>query len=1073
MPKSKQRPVLVVVVVAVVAMTITWLLRDDGLERSQEHAASSGSDAAAAAAVSSGSPEVPAGRTAIPPERAEPPDRADGIDPERTEELPPVQHLVVCARDPRGNALVDALIRGFDAPTSEIPAPDGVDPVAYCDEAEKWSATTGAEGTASLDLPVGRHLLVVKARGFAAATRWLEVPCTSPVDIAVGAPAGFHGEVVHSITRQAIADARLVALPRKSRGTETDEERLDRMVLGANRRSGPDGKFEFTEMPETRLLLLCDVVGFPQLNTTLDPLGQEVVLEVAGELAANGIVVDENGAPVEGATVKCCPRGILPSYTASEVRSGPDGTFRLEKLPAGDVAFISIDRRFATTKVLRTLTPGEEPFVELCVGPRAPVSGKVVDDLGRPVSGAFVQFFDKNQNLEPCIVHTEADGSFETLFLHPASIIDMSIEKEGYAYRGFFGIPLDERPQTFVLPLLGAIRGRVVGADGDPVRRFSIRAFVANAPRVLDRHRRMNDAGVKFESEDGSFELRGTNPAPYELNVEAEGFIPAVVRVDETPRGGSTVGPILVEVKPGQVVRGRVVDQDGRARAGVPIAFPIRSLTGEFVDPDSADGVRTDAVGEFELGGVPEGTFDLLVGSYDLGHRIYRDLVAEEFPRDLVLAMSGGIAGRVITLWRSPATASFVRVNLLGEWLGMSHDVDADGRFSCRGLSPGEYEVTLVDDWGTLEYGGDCITSTTVEVRSGETTEVVLELSARGRVVGRVVRPSGLAASNQLQVTIERADDRRAVAATTVEPDGRFLLGGLPLGDYVALVRSVGTGVLLRAEQAFAIESIERAAVVEVRLPESGVVGVVDGLGEAGRAEIAFANERTGALVARVRSGRGGGYRAFVEEAGRYIVLASAPGFADDWSVRAAVPVPPDAETLHHRLAPEAPLEIVVVDDRDVPIADAEVRVDLALRPAVLPRIGGRTDGRGGLRLRRLPAGRALASVKKSGHVAVRERPVHLDAGAFRRETIRMMRSSSLLVSADASSLRTTGSIEVELHAAAAAGFESRAASVTSDAPARFSDLVPGRYRLESTIGAPIEVDLKAGETERVALAAR
>jgi len=111
--------------------------------------------------------------------------------------------------------------------------------------------------------------------------------------------------------------------------------------------------------------------------------------------------------------------------------------------------------------------------------------------------------------------------------------------------------------------------------------------------------------------------------------------------------------------------------------------------------------------------------------------------------------------------------------------------------------------------------------------------------------------------------------------------------------------------------------------------------------------------------------------------------------------------------------------------------------------------------------------------VKKSGHVAVRERPVHLDAGAFRRETIRMMRSSSLLVSADASSLRTTGSIEVELHAAAAAGFESRAASVTSDAPARFSDLVPGRYRLESTIGAPIEVDLKAGETERVALAAR
>jgi hypothetical protein len=950
----------------------------------------------------------------------------------------------------------------------------GID--SYLAERTCRKEITGTDGGVTLQVDRREYLLALTRDGFQTHVEWVAVSEDASFSYELRKALGFKGSVIHATTKNPISNAQIVSVPRKSRGTESPRESLERAVQGEKQYSGADGSFSFQHVSSSTQRVHCVAPGFQPVELSVDPEGQSITIEVSGSLTANGIVTDENGAGIAGAKVRCDTRGVFPSIKLAEVSSAEDGTFTHEMLPEGDVSIAAIAEGYAITKELLRLGENHSGFVEIRLVPRVPLHGRVVDDAGTPVADAFLRFWDETQNMEPCIVHTEDDGSFETINLHPDSIMDVTIEKKGYYRVLLTDIALDDRQKTYVLPRVGRIKGSVRDSAGSPIRKFQIRPFRTNATAEEEFQWRTSDVPQSFDSVDGSFDF-GSFPFEYELVVEAVGFVSKRLLVQAPRHGGEVVGPIEVVLDDGLRVHGRVVDENGIPRSAAPVSFPIRSLTGALVSPTSPRGTTTGPSGEFDLDGVPKGSFDLVVGNRELGIRSYSDITAEEFPRDLVLENPGSIAGRIRIPWRSPATVAFVRVTQVDGWLGRNVSVLADSTFSCEGLSPGIYEVALHDQWGGAESGGmdDLVVSSFVEVHSGVAAEVVLELNARGRAVGRVVDDHGVLAGNRLRVLIRRADESKKFAVAPVV-GGRFMLGGLPLGNYVACVESAGPGLLLRAEKAFSIDSMEQAARVEVRLPEGGVSGVVEGLPEAGSANVAFVFEKNGDVGARIRSSDDGGYRAFLDEPGRYVVHVSAPGFADDWSTRVDLPMGADAETLRHRLAAEAPLELAVVDDRDEPVRGADVHIDLAGRPAVLPPIEAKTDGRGGSRFTRLPAGRSLVSIRKRGYVEVRDRPVHLDAGTTRRETIRMARTSTLLVLTE--SRRATGSngngvdepLEVTLKGAGSDAFVPRTSTITPSAPARFEDLPPGRYLLESSITSPIEVEMKPGEMRKVTI---
>ncbi len=102
-----------------------------------------------------------------------------------------------------------------------------------------------------------------------------------------------------------------------------------------------------------------------------------------------------------------------------------------------------------------------------------------------------------------------------------------------------------------------------------------------------------------------------------------------------------------------------------------------------------------------------------------------------------------------------------------------------DGTFLITGLAPGTYEITVP--------GFELTHVTTLDVREGELTEgVVLQLVAVQTVDGTIIRQSDATPVENAAVTV--LDGGNVVAATFTDSSGRYVLVGLPAGQYSLLV---------------------------------------------------------------------------------------------------------------------------------------------------------------------------------------------------------------------------------------------------------------------------------------------
>jgi len=994
--------------------------------------------------------------------------------PTRRPEPRPTAAVRISVSDVDGQPIDAATARV--AELSDLPQP-GADPhscVATVDRALVARGTTDATGAVGFDLAAGTHLVQVACDGYQPAARVIDAPLSTASRFVLQPETGFHGRVIHGVTKAPIADALVTAVPRVRHGdVESPGEFLERVAVGESIRTTADGAFAMRRVTGEKLVVRCEASGFPPRESMLVPTGQEVTIELSGSVVATGIVVDELGAPIAGAKLDCTLRGVIPGVYAGRTTSALDGTFRFDTIPSGDICVSTFKDGFAFAKVRRTVKDGEELFVEVTMIPEAPLEGIVVDDVGAAVPGATVHTYDRTQSAEVSYSVTADDGTWWASWIHPHNPLDLIVEKDGYETLDLHGIPLDNKPKRLVLPKRGAIAGRVVDPSGRPVTRFAVRAIPFDIDRKLERDVRWDLERTRFESADGSFTIPRTRVARYELTVEAPGFARRQVVVEDVPRGGSTVGPILVELAPGASISGRVVDEHMAPRAGVPVALAQHGFEGAALAAETDCAAATDEAGSFELRDLPRATFDLVVGDERLGMRLYPDLRPEDFPRDLVLESPGGLSGRALTPWRSPATVLVVHVTRLGEWLGSRLDVQPDGSFAADRLAPGTWEVCVDDYWGANEYGGECTASAVVEVRSGETTQVVVDLSNRGRVFGRVDCDPSLLDSFRLRVVVSSADDGRCIGVVPVLSDSTFTLAGLAPGAYAALLGSDLPGLLVDARGGFRIDSSAGEAECRLHVPSNLLHGIVQGMPDGVAGEIRFVAVADGSESARVLTRPDGRYAAQLGRDGIVAILVRAPGCADDASTRIAAPLSANPEPLTHRLVPEARLGIEVVDDLERPVPGAAVELSLRGRPPFLPRLEGTTDAAGTLWLTRLAAGPGTVSVRRAGYVPVGDVSVHLDAGAMRVVTVRMARTA-LLVASLSSSVPSIGSPHrLTLEPLDRPGESPDSKPLAPGEHARFDQLPPGRYRLAAADLKPIEVELHPGETRAVELSAR
>ncbi len=303
-----------------------------------------------------------------------------------------------------------------------------------------------------------------------------------------------------------------------------------------------------------------------------------------GGPALTGRVLDPFGVALASARVEVRgPDGALRAVASS----GPDGRFRLEALPPGELLVVArctgwTDGRSLPVTLART---DARDVGDLRLGEGATLSGRVVDAAGRPVAGARVLVSGERHVL------SELDGSFEVSGLAPGEV-SLVAQAAGRLPSDPLScaVAADVRGLELRLREAPRLRGRVLGPDG--------RALAgARVARFGDL-----DAAVETDA-DGAFALEGER-AGEPLLVTAPGLAAARVTA------GSDLEVRLAAVAPAPGSTARLALRRGDAPAAGVTLLVAPAGAGDADDEERA-GVTVVTSDEAGLVWLAPGAFDL------------------------------------------------------------------------------------------------------------------------------------------------------------------------------------------------------------------------------------------------------------------------------------------------------------------------------------------------------------------------------------------------------------------------------------------------------------------------------
>jgi RNA polymerase sigma factor (sigma-70 family) len=330
-----------------------------------------------------------------------------------------------------------------------------------------------------------------------------------------------------------------------------------------------------------------------------------------------GVVRDrDTRKPLAGVTVGSYTRAIAPGlregFDLVRTTTDAQGRYRLVGLPKGEgytiVAIPDRDRSYLAIHKDVPDSPGLAPVtVDLELRRGVWIEGKITDKVtGKPVKGS-VEYFSlfSNPNLRDYpgydgtffhdgrgVVATKEDGSYRVLGLPGPGLVavyyldpylrapdrddEYGIKKEALSTAPYhLTNPINYGALARIDPTRGAqavkrdvtfdpgwtFKGRVLGPDGKPLA--GARSF------GLTGYRWWENEGLKT----AEFMVQGFNPRqPRELLFQhPEKGLVGVAQPPKKNGGASTV-----RLEPGAGVTGRLVDEDGKPRAGVALEVRFR-----------------------------------------------------------------------------------------------------------------------------------------------------------------------------------------------------------------------------------------------------------------------------------------------------------------------------------------------------------------------------------------------------------------------------------------------------------------------------------------------------------------
>lgn len=437
------------------------------------------------------------------------------------------------------------------------------------------------------------------------------------------------------------------------------------------------------------------------------------------------------------------------------------------------------------------------------------IAGTVVDKDGNPIPGATVELLFYSWDdfsmdrlaetvgaMEPLKHETKEDGRFGFTYRKGKRYF-ISAQKEDYIQAVE---NLSEPKQDIVLTLTagGAIEGNVVDAvTGQPVEDFRIATaedsgggFIIPLFQKKEVDIYLPTDGKEFHDPAGKFGVSGLAGGKYRVTSIAEGYAQSYkTGINVEPE--KTTSGILIKQQPAGGICGHVLDAIGKPIEAAEIIQrnPIHSeLFGEIRLPERKILATTKAQGEFEISGLPDGTFTLQArhANYcpeEQEVKVKKGEVTENVQFQLVQGglISGVVLAKVDSL---PIAGATVKATTGSSFIipiptGTTPEAktDANGMFDIIKLEPGSYDLVVAAE----DYADKTVEGLTLK-EGDSITDLIIELSQGGSLVGTVRDTNGDPIAAKMIVAVGPGGQKM----TQTDEAGDYALKNLKEGVYTA-----------------------------------------------------------------------------------------------------------------------------------------------------------------------------------------------------------------------------------------------------------------------------------------------
>jgi protocatechuate 3,4-dioxygenase beta subunit/thiol-disulfide isomerase/thioredoxin len=487
----------------------------------------------------------------------------------------------------------------------------------------------------------------------------------------------------------------------------------------------------------------------PQISLQ-DLQDQKLITRLREGVTVRGIVVDEEGKPLSGVTVR---EGYGHGNIVRTSEFTTDATGRFERGHRAPRQWIYTAMRAdrATASVVAQVETGMSE-VRIVLPPAQPWVARVTDETGQPVADAIFRLdtYRTEGQILDWSAETDADGRANWTNAPLGSVTCYVMSKSSGASRKI-RLARGQAEQSIVLSKAKTegIVIQVKALDAGTRKPVTLQSVAVRYEGGGSPFKPlMGSGGEMFSAQIKRSDFRVGMYPSYELRIEAEGYETFTTEMIDFDLGDQSLEPALNRSAGSPEVA--VLQPDGTPAGGARLWTRAKSEDGSlFINApgryygDRMSKAQADDKGRLKLPGVPESAPVVIIHSNSF---LQTTLAEIRHQKEVRLEAFGVLTGRLLVAGKPKGGASISLSTLswsptLGYHLSYSTTTDPDGRFTFTQVPAGKFKLYRWDLPKRRDTAGMAITETSqmpVTVAAGATNSV--EYARTGRpVVGQAI----------------------------------------------------------------------------------------------------------------------------------------------------------------------------------------------------------------------------------------------------------------------------------------------------------------------------------------------